>query len=115
MVTRWFAISRAPRQRERTEKQRLEKLLSERTRELERGREQYRLVVEGTQAIPFALDVEDGHFEYIGPQGPQRLGFSEDLWKQIGFLDRLMPRDRNGPVRARIDTSPAGSFELETS
>ena len=88
------------RQMERTEKQRLEKLVSERTHELERGREQYRLVVEGTQAIPFALDVEDGHFEYIGPQGPQRLGFSEDVWKQIGFLDKLMPRERNGAVRS---------------
>jgi signal transduction histidine kinase len=103
------------RQMERTEKQRLEKLVSERTQELERGREQYRLVVEGTQAIPFALDVEDGHFEYIGPQGPQRLGFSEDLWKQIGFLDKLMPRDRNGTVRNRIDESTAGNFELEAS
>jgi signal transduction histidine kinase len=103
------------RQMERTEKQRLESLVSERTHELERGREQYRLVVEGTQAIPFALDVEDGHFEYIGPQGPQRLGFSEELWKQIGFLDKLMPRDRNGAVRARIDDSKAGNFELETT
>jgi hypothetical protein len=86
------------RQMERTEKVRLEKLVSERTRDLT-------LVVEGTQAIPFALDVEDGHFEYIGPQGPQRLGFSEELWKQIGFLDRLMPRDRNGAVRSKIDQS----------
>src|SRR5262245_27195242 len=103
------------RQMERTEKQRLEKLVSERTRELERGREQYRLVVEGTQAIPFALDVEDGHFEYIGPQGPQRLGFSEEVWKQIGFLDKLMPRDRNGNVRNQIDSSTAGNFEIETS
>ena len=103
------------RQMERTEKQRLERLVSERTRELERGREQFRLVVEGTQAIPFALDVEDGHFEYIGPQGPQRLGFSEDLWRQIGFLDKLMPRDRNGQVRSRIDESKAGTFELETT
>jgi hypothetical protein len=72
-------------------------------------------VVEGTQAIPFALDVEDGHFEYIGPQGPQRLGFSEDLWKQIGFLDKLMPRDRNGVVRGKIDDSKAGNFEVEAS
>jgi signal transduction histidine kinase len=103
------------RQMERTEKERLEKLVSERTHELEQGREQFRLVVEGTQAIPFALDVEDGHFEYIGPQGPQRLGFSEELWKQIGFLDKLMPRDRNGPVRTRIDESQAGNFELETT
>jgi len=103
------------RQMERTEKERLERLVSERTRELERGREQFRLVVEGTQAIPFALDVEDGHFEYIGPQGPQRLGFGEEVWKRIGFLDKLMPRERNGPVRARIDESKSGNFELETT
>jgi signal transduction histidine kinase len=103
------------RQMERTEKERLEALVAERTRELARGREQYRLVVEGTQAIPFALDVEDGHFEYIGPQGPRRLGFSEDSWKQHGFLDRLMPRERNGQVRARIDECVAGHFELETT
>jgi signal transduction histidine kinase len=103
------------RQMERTEKQRLEKLVSERTHELERGREQYRLVVEGTHAIPFALDVDDGHFEYIGPQGPQRLGFTEDVWKQIGFLDKLVPRDRNGEVRSRIDASKRGNFELETT
>jgi signal transduction histidine kinase len=96
------------RQMERTEKVRLEKLVAERTRDLT-------LVVEGTQAIPFARDVEDGHFEYIGPQGPQRLGFSEELWKQIGFLDRLMPRDRNGAVRGRIDESKAGNFEIEAS
>jgi len=96
------------RQMERTEKQRLEKLVSERTRDLT-------LVVEGTQAIPFALDVEDGHFEYIGPQGPARLGFTENVWKQIGFLDRLMPRDRNGVVRTQIDDSRSGSFEIETT
>jgi signal transduction histidine kinase len=103
------------RQLARTEKQRLETLVSERTRELERGREQLRVVVEGTQAIPFALDVEDGHFEYIGPQGPARLGFGEELWKQMGFLDRLLPRDRNGPIRKSIDDSKSGNFELETS
>ncbi len=103
------------RHMERTEKERLEKLVSERTEELERGREQYRLVVEGTQAIPFALDVEDGHFEYIGPQGPARLGFNEELWKQSGFLDQLMPRERNGAVRARIDQSSSGSFEAEAT
>jgi len=96
------------RQMEASEKERLEKLVSERTRDLT-------LVVEGTQAIPFALDVEDGHFEYIGPQGPQRLGFNETLWKQIGFLDKLMPRDRNGAVRSKLDESKAGSFEIEAS
>ncbi len=108
MMSELVRLFEERRQMERTEKVRLEKLVSERTRDLT-------LVVEGTQAIPFALDVEDGHFEYIGPQGPQRLGFSEELWKQIGFLDRLMPRDRNGQVRERIDASKSGSFEIEAS
>ncbi len=103
------------REMERTEKERLERLVSERTRELQRGREEFRLVVEGTQAIPFSLDLEDGHFEYIGPQGPRRLGFSEEMWKQAGFLDRLMPRDRNGPARNQIDGSSAGHVELEAT
>jgi signal transduction histidine kinase len=115
MMSECVRLFEERRQMERTEKERLEKLVAERTRELEQGREQYRLVVEGTQAIPFALDVEDGRFEYIGPQGPQRLGFEEAAWKQAGFLDRLMPRDRNGEVRQRIDDSKAGQFELEAA
>jgi signal transduction histidine kinase len=115
MMSECVRLFEERRQMERTEKDRLEKLVAERTRELERGREQYRLVVEGTQAIPFALDIDDGRFEYIGPQGPQRLGFAEDSWKQAGFLDRLMPRERNGDVRSRIDESEAGHFELETT
>jgi signal transduction histidine kinase len=108
MMSECIRMFEERRQMERTEKERLEKLVSERTRELA-------LVVEGTQAIPFALDVEDGHFEYIGPQGPARLGFTESLWKQIGFLDKLMPRDRNGAVRSKLDESKAGSFEIEAS
>jgi signal transduction histidine kinase len=108
MMSECIRMFEERRQMEASEKERLEKLVSERTRDLT-------LVVEGTQAIPFALDVEDGHFEYIGPQGPARLGFSEDLWKQIGFLDKLMPRDRNGAVRSKLDASKAGSLEIETT
>ena len=75
------------RQMERTEKERLEKLVSERTRDLT-------LVVEGTQAIPFALDVEDGHFEYIGPQGPQRLGFSHGCLEHRGQGRARLPAEQ---------------------
>jgi PAS domain S-box-containing protein len=103
------------RQMERTEKHRLEQLVAERTQELERGREQYRLVVEGTQAIPFVLAVDEGRFEYIGPQGPRRLGFAEEQWRSAGFLDQLMPRERNSQARARMDQCQQGHFELETS
>ena len=115
MMSECVRLFEERRQMERTEKHRLEKLVAERTHELERGREQYRLVVEGTQAIPFSLDMTDGHFEYIGPQGPQRLGFTEGAWKQAGFLDQLMPRERNGEARRLIDESKSGHFELETT
>jgi signal transduction histidine kinase len=115
MMSECVRLFEERRHMERTEKDRLEKLVAERTQELERGREQYRLVVEGTQAIPFSLDMTDGHFEYIGPQGPQRLGFTEGAWKQAGFLDQLMPRERNGEARRLIDERKSGHFELETT
>ena len=73
-------------------------------------------MVEGTQAIPFALDVEDGHFEYIGPQGPQRLG----LQRRAVEADRLPRQARCRAIAtarcaARIDESKSGNFELETT
>jgi signal transduction histidine kinase len=103
------------RQLARTEKERLEKLVAERTAELERGREEYRQVVEGTQAIPFSLELAEGRFGYIGPQGPRRLGFAEELWKKDHFLDVLLPRERSGAVRARLEEAKPGSFEIETT
>ena len=62
--------------------------IHERTAELRRSREQYRLIAETMRAVPFELDLAQGRFSYIGPQAEKILGFPEARWKQNGFLDR---------------------------
>jgi signal transduction histidine kinase len=85
--------------------------VSERTAELVRSREQYRLIAETTRAIPFELDLAHGRFTYIGPQAEKLLGFPEARWKESGFLDALLPRDREAGARRQLDESMPGSFE----
>jgi PAS domain S-box-containing protein len=85
--------------------------VAERTRELEKSREQYRLIAETTHAIPFELDLAHGRFTYIGPQAERMLGFAEARWKESGFLDQLLPREREGATRLLFDECVPGSFE----
>jgi signal transduction histidine kinase len=87
------------------------KHVEERTRELERSREQYRLIAETTRAIPFELDLAHGRFTYIGPQAQKMLGFPEARWKESGFLDVLLPRSRESNIRHQLDECMPGSFE----
>jgi signal transduction histidine kinase len=82
------------------------------TRELERSREQYRLISETTHAIPFELDLANGRFNYIGPQAQKILGFPEARWKEPGFLDVLLPRDRESSARRQLDECAPGTFEV---
>jgi signal transduction histidine kinase len=84
----------------------------EQTRELERSREQYRLISETTHAIPFELDLANGRFNYIGPQAQKILGFPEARWKEPGFLDVLLPRDREPAARRQLDECTPGTFEV---
>jgi PAS domain S-box-containing protein len=79
--------------------------------ELQRSREQYRLIAETTRAIPFELDLAHGRFTYVGPQAEKMLGFKETAWKENGFLDRLLPRDRESQARRELDECVPGTFE----
>ena len=87
------------------------KHVEERTRELARSREQYRLIAETTRAIPFELDLAHGRFTYIGPQAQKMLGFPESQWKEPEFLDVLLPRSRESDVRQQLDECMPGTFE----
>jgi signal transduction histidine kinase len=87
------------------------KHVDERTAELIHSREQYRLIAETTRAIPFELDRANGCFTYIGPQAEKMLGFPEAAWKEPGFLDRLLPRERESTVRQQLDECMPGTFE----
>ena len=84
----------------------------ERTAELRRSREQYRLIAETTRAIPFELDLAHGRFTYIGPQAEMILGIPEARWKAAGFLDVLLPREREDTARCQLDEAMPGSFEI---
>jgi signal transduction histidine kinase len=75
----------------------------------------FRLIAESTKAIPFTLDLTEGSFPYIGPQGVADYNFPEEHWRAPGALDRVIPRARNPEVRRRLDECQAGQFEfLET-
>ncbi|HET9863372.1 MAG TPA: ATP-binding protein [Steroidobacteraceae bacterium] len=90
----------------------IERDVSERTAELTRSREQYRLIAETTRAIPFELDLAHGRFTYIGPQAEKILGYAEAHWKDAGFLEQLLPRDREPTARRQLDEAMPGSFEI---
>ena len=83
-----------------------------RTDELKRSREQYRLIAETTRAIPFELDLAHGRFTYVGPQAAIMLGIDEPRWKEPGFLDALLPRERESEARRQLDECSPGTFEL---
>jgi signal transduction histidine kinase len=89
--------------------------VEERTAELTRSREQYRLIAETTRAIPFELDLAQGRFTYVGPQAESLLHFPPARWQEQGFLDTLLPRERETNIRRQFDECTAGNFEALSS
>jgi signal transduction histidine kinase len=83
-----------------------------RTSDLAKSRDQYRLIAESTRAIPFELDLAQGRFTYVGPQAARILGFADSSWKESGFLDRLLPRQREAAVRDKLDECEPGNFDV---
>jgi signal transduction histidine kinase len=89
--------------------------MEERNAELTRSREQYRLIAETTRAIPFELDLAQGRFTYVGPQADALLKFPPERWHEPGFLDSLLPRDRETNIRRQFDECSTGTFEALSS
>ncbi len=97
------------------ENERIKRDVEERTAELTRSREQYRLIAETTRAIPFELDLAQGQFTYVGPQAEGLLRFPPSRWQEKGFLDALLPRDRETSIRRQFEECSAGTFEALSS
>jgi signal transduction histidine kinase len=114
MVTELNRVSAENAQLVATEHERLEDLVSERTRALEQSREMFRLVAESTNAIPFTLDLTSGAFPYIGAVAIANSGASESAWRQPGALDVFLPRDKNHELRRHFDECRHGPFEFVT-
>jgi PAS domain S-box-containing protein len=66
--------------------QHLEARVVERTHDLSASREQYRALLETTQAIPFELDAGTRQLTYLGPQAAALLGYDEADWRRGSFL-----------------------------
>ncbi len=86
-------------------------VVNEHSHELERSREHFRLIAETTRAIPFELDLGRGCFTYVGSQAEKLLGIPDAKWREPGFLDVLVPREREGATRQLFDDCRGGSFE----
>ena len=97
-----------------TYRDRLQELVAERTRELEESREQYRLIAESTNAVPFTYAPDRDCFIYVGPQGEKRLGFASRRWREPGLLDEILPRGQSDAARERLAAITVGQeLELE--
>ena len=89
--------------------------IHDRTVELKRSRDQQRLIADTTRAIPFELDPAQGRFTFVGPQALKVLGVSEARWQEPGFLDVLLPRQREERFRRQLDDCQSGTFEAVCS
>ncbi len=89
--------------------------VEEQAAELAHSREQYRLISETTRAIPFELDLAKGRFTYIGPQAEKLLGIPAGRWAEAGFIDELLPREREPSARHALDDAAPGPLETSCS
>jgi PAS domain-containing protein len=82
---------------------------------LSRATAQQKLIAEVTRAIPFELDLTQGRFTFVGAQAESLLGYPVTRWQENGFLDVLLPREREAGVRRQFEDASPGTFEAISS
>lgn len=82
---------------------------------LRKNEEEFRLLVETTNVVPWEADLKTGRFFYVGPQAVPFLGFPIEDWLREGFwMERLHPEDREWVVITRAEAvENRKSFECE--
>jgi signal transduction histidine kinase/HAMP domain-containing protein len=96
-----------------TELARLETIVTTRTSQLEESREQYRLIAESTNAIPFTYLPLERKFAYVGPQVQGSFGFAVERWHVPGFLESVVLPDHRESVRQHLECAENGEVEFE--
>ena len=82
-----------------------------RTAELKRSEDRFRRLAESTNVIPWAADLTEGRFTYIGPQIERLSGYPAKSWCAKGFwADHVHPDDRR-TVSDRLSQLKAGDYE----
>ncbi len=95
----------------RTDNEQIRREAADSKTALERAVAQQKMIAEVTHAIPFELDLTQGRFTFVGSQAPTLLGFPLSRWQESGFLDTLLPRDREAGVRRQFEDASPGTFE----
>ncbi len=113
MVWELHRLSAAHESLVKSERERLERLVEERTEALEASREMFRLIAESTGATPFTFDHARGSFPYIGQQMVETSGIPLERWQEPGAIDILAPRESNPEIHEQLDLWTAGRFEFE--
>jgi signal transduction histidine kinase/HAMP domain-containing protein len=97
-----------------SEQARLEAVVTTRTSQLEESREQYRLIAESTNAIPFTYLPGKRAFTYVGPQVQASLGYPVEKWSESGFLESVLMPEQAEAVRTQLNAvSGSGETEFE--
>ncbi len=89
--------------------------LQRRVAELELACEEYRILDETADAIPFRLEPSLQRFTYIGPQAERLLGIAQEGWGEPGFFEaRLSLEDRVATIeQCRLVVEFAAEHEAE--
>ena len=95
-----------------SEQARLEAIVTTRTSQLEESREQYRLIAESTNAIPFTYLPGGQAFAYVGPQVQKLLGYPLEKWTEPRFLESVVAPEQVDAVRTHLGAA-SGSGEIE--
>ncbi|MBX3205640.1 MAG: PAS domain-containing protein [Labilithrix sp.] len=93
--------------------QSLETRVEARTRELSGSREQYRVLLETTQAIPWEMAPGRHRFAYVGPQAAPMLGRPLSEWAEDGFLERTLHPEDLADARAWLDNLSTDGAKAE--
>ena len=93
--------------------QELESRVLRRTEALSESRDQYRLLAETTQAIPFEIDPTTLSLRYLGPQATAVLGFGPAEWGKPGFLASHIHAEDRAAAFAGLAGNTSEGEELE--
>ena len=96
--------------------QSLETRVLERTQEVTRGHEQYRLLLDTSRAIPWEMEPGSIALSYVGAQARAALGFPLAEWTRPGFLkERLRPEDRERTIARFFAEGEHDEIEFATT
>jgi len=89
--------------------------LERRVAELELRCNEYRMLDETGDAIPFRMTTDLVQFLYVGPQAQRLLGIARDAWLEPGFFEaRLAPEDYSATIEQyRLVVEFGASHEAE--